>query len=480
MNNHNPSHITLDLGPAFDFESNLTQTDQLSWLDEVEETASHIFTLQIPLELDDVHGTRPTVNHSSSGASPVSLTFVQSGEVTVQGVQPDPYVYDALRAGGRMGLGVDSLSRSILMNDLDEETVMNALRMHSDIDAKWLIESLQRNLLVPGFSDILADQDATQATKLVRKNVRRHEREHVKCLLNPTTALWHELHLYYRLLLLSAQLSTWRDPVFLHTTAVSYTIPSRFTVELLAMLKEDYSLLGPDVRRVVKQRIIAQRGVEGDLLQFIERQNIDADTLEDMLRSPIGQIYCDIWLGYIIDEVRSGRRLDEIDAADFCRHLNVPLVKDDDGVFDQKNRKDVIDYMSERCLGPVTELVRLRSDDNFVLERAWFSMETDLSDSVGLLAVRRALFRRAFLSCFGDESGLDDQLDVRETAINHIIHGTSFTEVQLFNMTPPSPTQLADSLESSRATAIATLLGSTATVAELNKWLDQPQYGFVA
>lgn len=478
MNDHTPSRISLDLGPAFDFESNLSKTGQSSWLDEIEETASHIFTLQIPLELDDIHGTRPTMNHSSSGASPVSLTFVQSGEVTVQGVQPDPYVYDALRAGGRMGLGVDSLSRSILMNDLDESAVMNALQMHSNIDAEWLIESLQRNLLVPGFSDVLNDQAATQATKLVQENVRRHEREHMRCLLNPTTALWHELHLYYRLLLLSAQLSTWRDPAFLNATAVRYTIPSRFTVELLAMIQEDYSMLEPDVRTVVKQRIIAQRGVEGDLLQFIERQNIDAGTLGEMLRSPIGQIYCDIWLGYIIDRVRSGCRLANIDATDFCRHLNVPLVKDGEGVFDQENRKDIIDYMTDRCLGPVTELVRLKSDDGFVLERAWFSMETDLSDSVNLLAVRRALFRRAFLPCFSDESGLDDQLDIRETAINHIIHGSSFTDVQLFNMTPPSPAQLVDSLESARATAITALLGPTATVAELNKWLDQPRYGF--
>lgn len=480
MNNHNPSRITLDLGPAFDFESNLTQTDQLSWLDEIGETASHIFTLQIPLKLDGVHGTRPTMNHSSSGASPVSLTFVQSGEVTVQGVEPDLYVCDALCAGGRMGLGIDSLSRSILMNDIDESAVMNALRMHSNIDVEWLIESLQRNLLVPGVSDVLNDQAATQATKVVQENVRRHEREHMRCLLNPSTALWHELHLYYRLLLLSAQLSTWRDPAFLNTTAIRYTIPSRFTVEILAMLQEDYSMLEPEVRRVVKQRVIAQRGAEGDLLQFIERQNIDADTLVEMLWSPIGQIYCDIWLGYIIDRVRSGYSLANIDATDFCRHLNVPLVKDGEGVFDPENRKDIIDYMDDRCLGPVTELVRLKSNDDFVLERAWFSMETDLSDSVNLLAVRRALFRRVFLSCFGDESGLDDQLDVRETAINHIIHGESFTNVQLFNMTPPSPAQLVDSLESARATAITTLLGPTAGVAELNKWLDQPRFGFVS
>lgn len=480
MNNRSPSRITLDLGPAFDFESSLSQVDQLSWLDEIEETSSHIFTLQIPLELDDIHGTMPTMNHSTSGASPVSLTFVQSGEVAVQGVQPDSYVYNALCAGGRMGLGVDSLSRSILMNNIDESEVMNALRMHSNIDAEWLTESLQRNLLVPGFSDVLDDQAATQATKLVRENVRRHEREHIRCLLNPTTALWHELHLYYRLLLLSSQLSTWRDPEFLNTTAFCYTIPSRFTIELLAMLQEDYSTLEPNVRRVVKQRIIDQRGVEGDLLQFIERKNIDIRTLETMLRSPIGQIYCDIWLGYIIDKVRSGYRLANIDAADFCRHLNIPLVKDNEGVFDQKNRKDVVDYMTDRCLGPVTELARLKSDDAFVLERAWFSMETDLSDSANLLAVRRALFRRAFLSYFGAKSGLDDQLDVRETAINHLIHGSSFTDVQLFNMTPPSPAQLVDSLESARATAITTLLGPTATVADLNKWLDQPRYGFVS
>jgi hypothetical protein len=366
------------------------------------------------------------------------------------------------------------------MNDIDERAVMNALRKHADIDAEWLMESLQRNLLAPGFSDILDDQAATQAIKVVQENVGRHEREHMKCLLDPSTALWHELQMYYRLLLLSAQLSTWRDPAFLNTTAIGYTIPSRFTVELLAMLKEDYSMLDSGVRKVVKQRLIAQRGAEGDLLQFIERKNIDEEVLGKMLRSPTGQIYCDIWLGYIIDELRSGRRLDEIDAADFCHRLNIPLIEDSDGIFDQENRKDVVDYMSERCLGPVTELVRLRSEEDFVLERAWFSMETDLSDSVGLLAVRRALFRRVFLSCFGDKSGLDDQLDIRETAIKHIIHGASFTDVQLFNMTPPSPTQLADSLESSRATAIATLLGSTATVAELNKWLDHPQYGFVA
>ncbi|MFC6965048.1 hypothetical protein ACFQJ8_27305 [Halocatena marina] len=465
--------ITLDLGPTFNFDVDRGRTGQVSWLDDVSEDTSLIFKFEMPLELVDISTSKAATTSGLSGSSPVSIEFIQCGREKTHGIEPDPYIRNILRAGGRMGLGVDSLSRSVVLSDINEHTVIDALQANPNIDAGWLIESLRRNLLIPSFYGELDDEATSQAIELVRSNVRRHEREHMRCLLNPSTALWRELGLYYRLILLSSQLSTWHSPSFLNTTAALYMTPSRFTVELLALLKEDYTSADPTVQQAVQQRVVAQRGAEGDLLRFIDRQNVDTDALTAMLQSPTGGRYCDLWLGYIIDRLRSGYSLSEIDKTEFFSRIR-PL--NGGGVPDPEMRDTTVDYMSERCLGPVIELVRLKSDAGFVLERSWFSIGTDISEAEGLLAVRRALFRRIFSSNFVIESGLDNRLDDRETAIKRIIHGTPFSEAQLFDMDIPSTDQLAGSLSAARTNAITTLLGPTASVEELHMWLDHPEY----
>lgn len=142
-----------------------------------------------------------------------------------------------------------------------------------------------------------------------------------------------------------------------------------------------------------------------------------------------------------------------------------------------------VDLMRDRLLGPVFELIRLRFiDGTFTLERAWHSLNPDVADRKRLVAVRRVLYRRQFLSDFADRSGLDDDLRDREDAVEQVIQGDSLDETSLFDSLPRSQGRSTDDwaghLEQAHETAATALLGSTATVTDLHTWLNDPQDGF--
>lgn len=477
MSTWNSSHtVTIELGPTFGVDTTRVRNGQINCVNDIVGSDDLIFSLTIPLELD---GVAANASSERNTLGPSALTFRPSGEGTVDGVvTPDVYIREILGVCGTTGMSVDSLSRSILLTDIDEHTFIASIRSHTDIDAESLT-ALKRALLVPTFYDMFDDETAAQATALLKANIRRHEQAHVRCLITPETALWRELELYWRSILLGANQRTWNDPSFLTRFASLFTTPSRFTNELLAMAQEDYTRAEPRVQRAVETRVSEQRGTESVLLQFIEDHDIDRTTLVEMLRSPVGEQYCDLWLAYVLSELRNGRSPDAINAEGFHTTCAPTTMPHDEIVDDAETRALFVDFIRERLLGPVCEIVRLTlGDDTFALNRAWYSLNPGVSAAESLLAIRRVLYRRQFLSTFGTNSGLAAIRAKREAGVERIIHGAARADVPLYDVSLPSPDDIAQCLPTASETAAAALLGPTATAEELRMWLNDPDYGF--
>lgn len=476
---NSPHAITIELGPTFGEDTNRVRNGQLSWLNDIDHLKSEpILSVEIPLELV---GTAASVgsNRCASVRSPSSsLTFSPSGEIAVSGVTPDSSVRDRLGVSGTTGMGVDSLSRSVLLTDIDERTFIDAITSRTDVDTDGLA-ALKRDLLVPTFYDRFDDDTADKATTLLKTNIRQHERAHVRSLITPDTALWRELELYWRSILVGANPQTWTDSGFISRFVRLYTLPSRFTNELLAMLTEEYTMAESRVQRAVKNGVEEQRGTENVLLQLIENHTLDRAGLIETLRSPVGEQFCDLWVAYVLSELRDGRTLDEIDAEGFYTTCSPSAVGYDATIRDPETRTQFGDFIRERLIGPVFELVRLTFEDGtFTLERAWHSLNPGVSADESLLAVRRVLYRREFVSTFGTVSGLDEIRAEREANVERIIHGASLDDVPLCEVSHPPPDDIAQWLSTAAENAATALLGSTATPEELQLWLNDPDYSF--
>ncbi len=473
--------ITIELGPMFgSSHDNVSQirNNQISQIEGLIRTEAPIFAIELSLEIAGVAVSQSAGTHTSSPSPTSMLTFVPDGEPTVRGTVPDVHVRTALGMHGQVTMSVDSLSRSVLLTDIDERSFIDVIQSQVTVDSESLA-ALKRDLLVPELYESFDEPTAARATALLKEKIRRHEHEHVQCLLDPDTALWKEFELYVRSILVGAEKRTWTDSGFLERFAALYAIPSRFTVELLGMLAEDYTTTDPTIQRAVKSRVAAQRGTEATLWQFLKDHHVDLDQLEAKLRSPVGEQYCDLWLAYIIGELRAGRSLEEITAADFYHDCPPTATPYDSIVADDETRSMYVDFMCERLRGHVIEVVRLkRVDRTFTLERAWYSLNPNVDNESSFLAVRRALFRRQFLSVFGVESGLDNLRAQREAAIEQVIQGTPLAESSVFNVSIPSTTQIAKCLPTACKTAATTLLGPTASVEDLTAWLNEPQFGF--
>jgi hypothetical protein len=470
--NRFPQSMMINLGPTFlnGAMSSQSRSDQLAWLSEINEHCEHIFTLNMPLELVDAD--RSFVRDDSARSSPLSLEFAITGDGEIHGETPDSYTYDILRAGGELEPGVDVLARLAFFADVDVSMLMSALQNHSEINAEWLNTNGQ-DLFDPQFTMNLDQKATTRARQLIGDNIERHEREHIRCLITPRTALWRELELYWRSVLICENPQyTWDNKAFLNRLSELYATPSRFTTELLAILEEDYTTAAPVVQQAVEQYVTTQRGAEGDLFRFITNREIDPNDLAELLQTPVGETYCDLWLAYIIDSLRSGVSLNEIDVDIFRDHVGAetdPYYRLSE---DYQTRNEFIGFISDHCLGPVFELVRFRFDETVCrLERSWFSLNPDVSAATSILAVRRALYRRQFFAQFSANSGLSDILVDQEIAMEHIIRGTSLADENLFERAYPAPGQLTAHLEKARTAALEALLGQAATVEDLGAWL---------
>ena len=482
MTSHPSPSVTITLAPTFGTSAadvGRIRNGRVSWLNEMDMSPEPIFTLKTPLEIEGIaKGELRNGGNRLRTPPPSSVRTVRSDEITVSGVPPDLSVRRALFTDRmEMEMSVDALSRSILLTDVDERTFVDVLRRHPDTDHDDL-EAVKRALLVPTFYDNLDTASAARAQQLLTENIRRHELNHIHSLINPETALWRELELYWRSVLVGANPRTWNDPGFLRRFARLYATPSHFIVELLALLTEDYTIADSSVQQVVEAGVANQRETAGLLMEFVEEHDVDRDALRQTLRSSVGEQCCDLWLAYVFDKMRSGHSLSEIDAGKFREQYLSRLDSHDEIVTDSETRAMLVDFVRERCFGPVFEVVRLDVvDEQFVLERAWYSLNPDVSDAGSRLAVRRALFRRQFLSLYGSESGLIDVRSAQGNAVEQVIRGSSLDDVALSSVAYPSLEQLSESLTTAHEATATELLGNQATTDDLHHWLNDPEYG---
>lgn len=472
---HSSQSVTIDSSALFGTGAHIgdLQDGHFNWLDDPSYT--HIFTLTMPLEVVNRTTQEKTESSAPSQSTPPSLEFIIKDDRKVRGVTPDQHIFDILCTGDKFSTGVDMLSRSVFLTDINSTGID---RLQTQFETNPNIYDMNgQTFLGPQFDTDLNGEAATRASKLLTTNVVRHEREHVRCLIDLRTALWRELELYCRSVLLAAKPQFWYHTDYPEQLAAQYMIPSRFTTELLAILREDYTTADSVIQQTVEQYVTTHRGAEGDLLRFISQQEIDTQAFEELVRTPIGETYCDLWLAYLVDKLRSGYSVDEIDAAPFRdrvaaeRDVYYHIARDQDA------RNELIHLIHDVCVGgPVFEIVRLRFDGTFHLERSWFSMDTETSDEERILGVRQALYRRLFFSQFNTTSSLTDILVEREQAVARIIRGKSIANETLFDASYSIP-DFTDHLEAARATAVETILGATASVQDLHTWLNEPGYG---
>ncbi len=464
--------VTIELDPAFG--AGLTQGygERMQWVNEIGVSEQPIFTAEIPLKPIDWLPSEPAETRGPRPSSPVSLELTVCGDVQIHGVSVDPYTRTALTVGGEIGTSVDALSRSILIIDEAADAVWNTLR--SSVSDEMEASAPYGNL-----SSLLHNEpvlNTTQAAEVLTTNIERHEREHVRCLIDPETALWHELELFWRSVLLGANSRTWYDEEFLTRFVTLFTTPSRFTVEALAMATEEYTMADPALQQLLEASVAAQRGAEEELMRCFDRHGIDSETLSELLRTPVGETFCDLWVAYIVDTLRSGVPPKTIDPAGFRERVSGGAAPEMIAL-PAESRREFLDFVYDRCFGPVFEVVRLRSSETgYVLERTWHSMNPTVSNDDSLLAVRRALFRRQFLSRFSTNGGLAEQLAARTEAVERVIQGASLDEVSLFDQPGPDTTQLSGHLTDAETAACQALLGPQATTEELRRWLNDPTY----
>lgn len=454
-----PQRITV----STDSIRNLSSDGSPSWV-TMDDRYESIFTIEIPLELADVEDGQPP-----------ALVFTPLGRETVQGVTPDTYTSNGLRISGELETSVDSLSRSIHAVDLAASEVLDVLQ--TQIDAPTF-DVLEHELSTSEVAPPSDDTTAEQVSQLLQENIRRHEREHIRCLLDPLMSMWRELELYQRSIILASTPRRWRDWDFVDEFATLYAIPNCHMAEVLAMLAEDYTAADSTVQRVVESYVSSQNETQAEFLRFIDRHDIDPESLIDTLRSPVGELYCDFWLAYVIDRIRAGESLDEIDSEGFQTSCNLPMESIGVRSPDEQSRETLLNAFNDQWKGPVTEFVCLAFvDGSFVLRRSWISMNPSASEAECLLAIRRALFRREFLSTFVSESGLDAVRTTRAPLTERILWGEPLADVSLFRRSSPPPQFLSDHLGPAHTTARDRLFGSQATTDDLDAWLNDPDYG---
>lgn len=475
---HTPSarNIAVDLNAPFVDNVGQVRQGQFDLWEPINERVKHIFTIVTPLkplEVVDAPVNDSFEREQQQTAFP-TLMFEPVGESTIYGRTPGPTVRDILRRREVIQTAVDTLSRSIHLIEEIDETGMATLQSHIDNGDSWFTKEGQP---LGRFTRELPPEEAAKARALLASNVKRHEYTHFKQLIDPETAFWRELDLYWHSFLLVANPNTWDDVTFLKTFATLYTIPNRFVAEFFAMDAEVYTTAPRPVREVVKQHTTTQRGVETELFEILNRRNIDKEAFSTMLRSSVGERYCDLWLAYMLDRLRAGDALDDIRVTDFRHYLSAAQTLLEASARAQDAREELIDFIYASCQGPVFEVVRLRNQKGtFSLERSWFSLNPRVSGQATLLGVRQALYRRYVLSSLYKKSDIGDNLRRRETAIEQVIRGIPIDDTRLFDSFCPSPSALRESLHTAQTDIVDMLFNDTATRADLDQWLHDPEY----
>jgi hypothetical protein len=204
------------------------------------------------------------------------------------------------------------------------------------------------------------------------------------------------------------------------------------------------------------------------LLDYFDQYNLSSEELTSILDCDAAEQYGDIWLLYVLKQLNQGRPFDDITSISFLEEMDIQSPAQYIGIEDMPDselstlRDDFIEFVFAHLYGP-----------EFEIRRQWFNTNPTVEGDEHLLAVRRALFIRTFMSEFRSLTRLTS---LRTEVKNLIFRTLSGYNVSL---SPPlfeiDPWQVAENLRRSLKNTGEELIGTTERK-YLTRWLDDPNY----
>jgi len=464
--------ISVRLGPTSGEDLTRIRGRSCSW-SSVDHTPA--FELSIPLKFH----SSPVQFTSRDIPSLRFETREEDREIQINNVAPSEVTTQRLLQGGEIATGVDALSRSIVHQPASEAALIRRLSDHPEVSATSL-DAVREKMITPLLADQFSQPQITEARDLLARNTRNHETQHIKDLINPETALWREIELYWQLQLIAASPETLDNETIVNRVAALYATPRQFLTEISALATETFDSPETEIEEFLFQRITAQRGPEYRLLQFLKQHSIGRQQLASIIDSDVAEQFGDFWLLYVIEQLQQGSSPDEINSTDFLDEVGardpgsyIGLESEPDTELSAL-RDDFTEFVYAHLYGPAFEVISLDTDgERFILRRQWYNINPSVENDGTLLAIRRALFLRALLSAFRSKTELTR---VRKTVHQTIVRALAGHSVSL---SPPlieaTPERVAHTLRECLEIASEQLL-KTSDRAAIDRWLNDPDY----
>jgi len=435
-----------------------------------------IFEFTIPLELHT-----PPVQFDQNDIPYVQFTAnPEDYYVNNSTIVPDEVISDRLLQGGTIATSVDSLSRSFVHQPASETTLLRILEQESAVSLSAL-NTIRRQLVTPLLSDDLSQSQARSARKLLSQNIRSHEAQHVRDLIDPRTAMWKETELLWQFQLIAASPRALENESIMKRVAVLYAIPRQFLTELSALVTEQFETSDPQIESILTKRVSEQRGPEQRLLDYFDQYNLSSGELSSILHCDAAEQYGDIWILYVLKQLNQGRHFNDITSRLFLEEMDIQRPSQYigiDGMPDSELsdlRDDFIELVFAHLYGPAFEVISFDTGDRgeFEIRRQWFNTNPTAKGNEHLLAVRRALFLRAFMSEFRSLTNLTSLRTEVKKMISRTLSGYNVS------LSPPlfeiDPEKVAEDLRKSLRNTGEELIGTTERK-YLAQWLDDPNY----
>ncbi|WP_251344642.1 hypothetical protein [Haloplanus halophilus] len=435
-----------------------------------------IFEFTIPLELhtSPVQFDQNDIPYVRFTANPEDYHINNST------VAPDTVISDRLLQGGTIATSVDSLSRSFVHQPASETALLRTLEQEPTVSAS-VLEEIRRQLVTPLLSDDLSQTQARSARELLSQNIRTHEAQHLRDLIDPRTAMWKETELLWQFQLIAASSHALNNESIVKRIAVLYAIPRQFLTELSALVTEELETEDPEVESVITKRVSEQRGPEQRLLDYFNQYNLSSGQLTSILDCDAAEQYGDIWILYVLKQLNQGRLIDNITSKSFLEEMDIQSPAQYMGIKNMPDselsalRDDFIDLVFAHLYGPAFEVISFDTSNTgeFEIRRQWFNTNPTVDGDGHLLAVRRALFLRTFMSEFRSLTELTALRTEVKKKISRTLSGNTVS------LSPPlfeiDPERVADNLRKSLRNTGEELI-DTPERKHLAQWLNDLNY----
>jgi hypothetical protein len=293
--------------------------------------------------------------------------------------------------------------------------------------------------------------------------------------------MWKETELLWQFQLIAASPHALDNESIVKRIAVLYAIPRQFLTELSALVTEQYEISDPQIESVLTNKVSKQRGSEQQLLEYFERHNLSSEELTSILDCDAAEQYGDIWILYVLKQLNQGCRFDNITSISFLEEMDIQSPAQYIGIDNMPNselsalRDDFIDLVFAHLYGPAFEVISFDTSDTgeFEIRRQWFNTNPTVDGDEQLLAVRRALFLRAFMSEFRSLTNLTSLRTEVKKMISRTLSGYNVS------LSPPlfeiDSEKVAEDLRKSLRNTGEELIGTTERK-YLAQWLDDPNY----